>query len=134
RTIRYSIVKREVDTNRSLYDGLLSRLKEVGVAGGATVNNISVVDKAQVPLFPYKPSLGRNVSLGLVFGLLLGLAVAWLLEHLDDSIRFVEDVEREMHAPVLGVVPKLKSVELAKAGAIALGPHTEPTSAFAEAY
>ena len=133
RTIRYSILKREVDTNRTLYDGLLSRLKEVGVAGGANINNISVVDKAQVPLFPYKPSFQRNLSLGLVLGLLLGLAVPWLLEHMDDSIRFVEDVERETHAAVLGVVPMLKGTDTAKIG-IAMGSHTEPTSAFAEAY
>ena len=134
RTIRYSILKREVDTNRSLYDGLLQRLKEVGVAGGASINNISVVDKAQVPLFPYKPNFGRNLSLGLVIGLLLGLMVAWLLEHLDDSIRFVEDVERETSAAVLGVVPKLKGADAGKLGTVALGSHTEPTSAFAEAY
>ena len=134
RTIRYSILKREVDTNRSLYDGLLQRLKEVGVAGGASINNISVVDKAQVPVFPFKPDLGRNLSLGLVIGLLLGLMVAWLLEHLDDSIRFVEDVERETSAAVLGVVPKLKSTEAARPGPLALGSHTEPNSAFAEAY
>jgi capsular exopolysaccharide synthesis family protein len=134
RNIRYSILKREVDTNRSLYDGLLARLKEVGVAGGAATNNISVVDKAQVPLFPYKPNFQRNLSLGMIIGLLLGLAVAWLLEHLDDSIRFVEDVERETHAPVLGVVPKLKGLETAKGGALALGSHTEPMSAFSESY
>jgi succinoglycan biosynthesis transport protein ExoP len=134
RTIRYSILKREVDTNRSLYDGLLQRLKEVGVAGGATINNISVVDKAQVPLFPYKPNLRGNLSLGMMIGLMLGLMVAWLLEHLDDSIRFVEDVERETNAPVLGVVPMLKGVEVGKSSTLALGPHTEPTSAFAEAY
>jgi succinoglycan biosynthesis transport protein ExoP len=134
RTIRYSILKREVDTNRSLYDGLLQRLKEVGVAGGASINNISVVDKAQVPIFPFKPNLSRNLSLGLVIGLLLGLMVAWLLEHLDDSIRFVEDVERETSAAVLGVVPKLKAAEAARPGPLALGSHTEPNSAFAEAY
>jgi capsular exopolysaccharide synthesis family protein len=134
RTIRYSILKREVDTNRSLYDGLLQRLKEVGIAGGASINNISVVDKAQVPLFPYKPNLSRNLSVGLVIGLLLGLMVAWLLEHLDDSIRFVDDVERETHAAVLGVVPKQKVSETAHPGALALGSHSDPTSPFAEAY
>jgi succinoglycan biosynthesis transport protein ExoP len=133
RNIRYSIVKREVDTNRSLYDGLLQRLKEVGVAGGVGLNNISVVDKAQVPLMPFKPSLNRNVSMGLMIGLIVGLMVAWLLEHLDDSIRFVEDVERETGAAVLGAVPKLKGMEAARAS-LAISPHADPTSPFAEAY
>ena len=133
RSIRYSILKREVDTNRELYNGLLSRLKEIGVAGGVGINNISVVDKAQVPLFPYKPDFGRSVSMGLAIGLIIGLLVAWLLEHLDDSIRFADDVERETGAAVLGVVPKMKPVEPGKTR-IALSPHLDPTSAFSEAY
>jgi capsular exopolysaccharide synthesis family protein len=133
RSIRYSILKREVDTNRQLYDGLLQRLKEIGVAGGVGINNISIVDKAQVPLYAYKPDLGKNVMTGLAIGLIVGLMVAWLLEHLDDSIRFADDVERETGAAVLGVVPKLKIVE-AMRNSLALGPHLEPTSAFAEAY
>jgi capsular exopolysaccharide synthesis family protein len=132
RSIRYSILKREVDTNRQLYDGLLQRLKEIGVAGGVGINNISVVDKAQVPTYAFKPDLGKNVTMGLAIGLIIGLLVAWLLEHLDDSIRFADDVERETGAAVLGVVPKLK-VDVTK-GSIALGPHLDPTSAFAEAY
>jgi capsular exopolysaccharide synthesis family protein len=132
RSIRYGILKREVDTNRELYNGLLQRLKEVGVAGGVGINNISVVDKAQVPLFPYKPDFGKSVSMGLAIGLIIGLLIAWLLEHLDDSIRFADEVERETGAAVLGVVPKLKSLDPGKR--IALSPHLEPTSAFSEAY
>ena len=134
RNIRVSILKREVDTNRSLYDGLLQRLKEVGVAGGVGLNNISVVDKAQVPLAPYKPSLNRNLSMGLMIGLIVGLMVAWLLEHLDDSIRFVEDVERETGSAVLGAVPKLKTAEPGRTAPLGLSPHADPTSPFAEAY
>jgi len=133
RSIRYSILKREVDTNRTLYDGLLQRLKEIGVAGGVGINNISVVDKAQVPAYPYKPDLSKNLTMGLAIGLVIGLLVAWLLEHLDDTIRFADDVERETGAAVLGVVPKLKVTESNRIG-IALGPHLDPTSAFSEAY
>ena len=133
RSIRYSILKREVDTNRQLYDGLLQRLKEIGVAGGVGINNISVVDKAQVPAYPFKPDLGKNVTMGLAIGLIIGLLVAWLLEHLDDSIRFADDVERETGAAVLGVVPKLKVTEAMRSG-IGLGPHLDPTSAFSESY
>lgn len=134
RNIRYSILKREVDTNRTLYDGLLQRLKEVGVAGGVGANNISVVDKAQVPLAPYKPNLGKNLGMGIAIGLLVGLMVAWLLEYFDDSIRFADDVERETGAAVLGVIPKLKSVEAGPQNRLAMSPHEDPTSAFAESY
>ena len=133
RNIRYSILKREVDTNRQLYDGLLQRLKEVGVAGGVGINNIFVVDKAQVPLAPYKPNLNRNLSTGLLIGLVIGLMVAWLLEYFDDSIRFADDVERETSAAVLGVIPRLKA-DAARSARIAIASHDEPTSGFAEAY
>lgn len=134
RNIRYSILKREVDTNRTLYDGLLQRLKEVGVAGGVGINNISVVDKAQVPLTPFKPNLGKNLSLGFAIGLIVGLMVAWLLEYFDDSIRFADDVERETGAAVLGVIPKLKSIEPGSMGSLAMAGHQDPSSAFSEAY
>ena len=134
RNIPSSILKREVDTNRTLYDGLLQRLKEVGVAGGVGSNNISVVDKAKVPLVPFKPHLSKNLSMGLAIGLLVGLMVAWLLEYFDDSIRFADDVERETGAAVLGVIPRLKSAEVGPLGRLAVSPHEDPTSAFAEAY
>jgi len=133
RSIRYGILKREVDTNRTLYDGLLQRLKEVGVAGGVGINNISVVDKAQVPTFPFKPDLAKGVTTGMAIGLIVGLLVAWLLEHLDDTIRFADDVERETGAAVLGVVPKLKLAEPERNRA-GINAHVDPSSAFSEAY
>jgi len=71
--------------------------------------------------------------MGLAIGLIIGLLVAWLLEHLDDTIRFADDVERETGAAVLGVVPKMKPLEPGKTR-IALSPHLDPTSAFSEAY
>jgi capsular exopolysaccharide synthesis family protein len=134
RNIRYSILKREVDTNRTLYEGLLQRLKEVGIAGGVGINNISVVDKAKVPLAPHKPNLSRNLPIGMAIGLLLALAVAWLIEYFDDSIRLPDDVERETGAAVLGAVPRLKGKEVARLAQVALAPHQDPTSEIAESY
>jgi capsular exopolysaccharide synthesis family protein len=134
RNIRYSILKREVDTNRTLYDGLLQRLKEVGIAGGVGINNISVVDKAKVPHFPFKPNLSRNLPIGLAIGLILALAVAWLIEYFDDSIRLPDDVERETGAAVLGAVPRLKGKEAARLTQVALASHQDPASEIAESY
>jgi len=61
RSTDYQTLKREVDTNRELYDGLLQRMKEVGVAAGIGTNNISVVDPAEIPRSPYKPNLRKNL-------------------------------------------------------------------------
>ncbi len=128
--IRYNILKREVDTNREIYNGLLQRLKEVGIAGGVGTNNISVVDKADVPLFPYKPDIPRSAGIGLLLGLMAGLALAFLLEYLDDSIKFPDEVERFTGLALLGVIPMVNTVRETPREQIA----TDPRSALAEAY
>ena len=107
RSIQYNIYKREVDTNRQLYDGLLQRYKEIGVAGGVSANNVSVVDAAAIG-GKYRPSLSANLRWGLVFGLMLGVLLALAFEHLDDTLKVPEDLERQLGIAVLGVIPMLK--------------------------
>src|SRR5208282_3455047 len=75
KSIQYNILKREVDTNRSIYEGLLQRLKEAGVSAGMKANNIRVVDQAEVPVRPAKPRVLLNIALGLFFGLGLGVGM-----------------------------------------------------------
>ena len=133
RSIQLNILRREVDTNRQLYDGLLQRFKEVGVAAGIGTNNISVVDEAKVPSWPYKPNLRTNALLALVLGLLGGVGLAFLFEHLDDTFRRPEELEKQLGLPVLGVIPKTPLVR-GEARPIALVGHDDPRSAFAEAY
>ncbi|WP_156862272.1 GumC family protein [Casimicrobium huifangae] len=129
--IRYNILKRDVDTNREIYNGLLQRFKEVGVAAGVGTNNISVVDKADTPLFPFKPDVLRNAMIGLALGLMIGLGLAFLLEHLDDSIKFPDEVERFTGLTLVGVVPKAST----RSGmAITSQVAEDPRSALAEAY
>ncbi len=127
RSIDYNILRREVDTNRQLYDGLLQRYKEIGVAGGVGSNNISIVDRAVVPGGRYKPNLPLNLALGLMLGLMLGVLLAFVLEFLDDTLKGPEDVEQQLRLAVLGIIPHLKKQTVAQAMA-------DPRSAFAEAY
>lgn len=127
RSIQYNIFKREVDTNRQLYDGLLQRYKEIGVAGGVTNNNIAVVDRAQRG-YKFKPSLSRNMAMGLVAGLMLGVLLALVFEYLDDTLKSPEDVEKQLGMSVLGVIPLLKA-PMTPTRAL-----EDPRSAFAEAY
>jgi polysaccharide biosynthesis transport protein len=127
RSIQYNILKREVDTNRELYEGLLQRYKEIGVAGGVGTNNVTIVDRAEVPRSRFKPSLTLNLAVGLMLGLMLGVLLAFLLEHMDDTIKNPEDLERVLRLPVLGVIPKVKAAQ-------ARSELKDPRSAFAEAY
>jgi capsular exopolysaccharide synthesis family protein len=106
RSIQYNILQREVDTNRSLYDALLQRFKEIGVAGGIGIAPVSIVDRADAPTFPYKPNLLMNLLAGLGAGLLAGIAAAIALEFINDTIKTREDVRTKLRLPCLGAVPK----------------------------
>jgi capsular exopolysaccharide synthesis family protein len=109
RSIQYNIYQQEVDTNRALYDGLLQRFKEIGVAGGVGVNNISVVDPADVPQKPSSPRLLVNLAVALLAGLGVGALAAFALEQIDEAIADPGEVERRLGLPLLGSVPKLES-------------------------
>ena len=106
RSIQYQILQRDVDTNRSLYDALLQRYKEIGVAGGVGASPVSVVDRAQAPTGPYKPNLPLNLALGLMFGLIGGVGGAIGLEMLNDTIKTRDDVRSKLGLAPLGAIPK----------------------------
>jgi polysaccharide biosynthesis transport protein len=104
--INYTILKREADTNRTLYDGLLQRYKEIGISGAVGTNNISVVDTATQPRSPQSPNLFMNIALGTIAGLLLGIGLAYGFDYIDDSFKTPEDVESSIGISVIGVIPK----------------------------
>jgi polysaccharide biosynthesis transport protein len=111
RSIQYNIYQRDVDTNRQLYDGLLQRYKEIGVAGGVGTNNVSIVDTAQLPDRPSQPRLFNNLLLSLLIGLLIGGGLAFALEQIDEAIADPADVENTLGLPLLGAVPMTGDVE-----------------------
>lgn len=127
RAVQYRILQRDADTNRSLYDGLLQRFREVSAAAGVSTNNISVVDTADTPSSPSSPKLLVNLALALAAGLVLaGLAVL-AREQLDDSIRMPEDVTNKLELTTLGVLPMVKRGQ-------PLEELARPRSALSEAY
>ena len=126
--IRYNILKREVDTNRELYDGLLQRYKEVSAESGVTSNNISIVDRAQAPLLPVSPRPFVNITLALLLGCLLSFGAVVALEVFHDGVRSPDEVEQRFNIPLLGHTPRLAE------GADAAGLLLSPSSNVAEAY
>ena len=106
RSIQYNILQREVDTNRSLYDALLQRYKEIGVAGGIGSAPVSIVDRADAPGLPFKPNLFLNLLLGVFGGLLAGIGAAVGLEFLNDTIKTRDDVRNKLGLACLGAIPK----------------------------
>jgi len=107
RSIEYNILKREVDTNQLLYNGLLQRFKEVDIAGGAGANNVFIVDRATLPGAPSSPNHSRALLVSFALGLAAALGVAFVLERLDDTLRSPEEVERTLGMATLGIIPKI---------------------------
>lgn len=85
RSIQYNLYQRDADTNRALYDALLQRYKEVGVAGAAESNNVAVVDPARLPDRPASPRLSLNLLLFTLAGALIAAIVVAVLDQLDDG-------------------------------------------------
>jgi succinoglycan biosynthesis transport protein ExoP len=128
RSVRYNILKREADTNRQLYEALLQRYREVSAAAGVTANNISVLDRADVPTDPVSPRPIMNMALAGMMGLGLALFLVFLKERFDDVIRSPEDIEAKLGTAPLGVIPILKSGQTPAEALV------EPRSVLSESY
>lgn len=105
KSIQYNLLKREVESNRNIYNGLQQKLKEAQVTTGMASNNIEMVDMAFSPLAPTLPRTGQNISLGVIVGFLLGLAASFIRDFLDNTIKTPDDVEQYAGLPNLGVIP-----------------------------
>jgi uncharacterized protein involved in exopolysaccharide biosynthesis len=92
--LEYAILEREVETNRQIYNTLLSKIKEANIVDEITRTNLRLVDPAVLPAKPVRPRRGRNLTLGLIYGLLAGVGLAFALEYLDQTIHSREETER----------------------------------------
>lgn len=106
KTVQYGLLKREADTNRTLYDGLLKRYNELNATAGISSSNVSVIDVAERPTAPSSPNLFKNLLIALIAGGGLAALTLFVKDQLDDAIRVPEDVEAKLRLPLLGVVPK----------------------------
>jgi polysaccharide biosynthesis transport protein len=105
RMVQYSILKREAEANKALYDGLLTKLKEAGISAGLRSSNIRVVDPAMVPQYPARPAKTRNIALSFLIGLVGGIGLALLREYMDNTVKTPDDIETLARLPSLAVVP-----------------------------
>jgi capsular exopolysaccharide synthesis family protein len=128
RRVRLDILKREADTNHTLYNGLLQRYKEVSAAAGITSNNVSIVDRAEAPATPVAPKPLLNMAIAGFGGLALAIFLAFARETFDDSLRSPDDVQRKLQMTLLGTTPVVKS-DMTPREMLA-----DPRSALSEAY
>lgn len=105
-SVQYDILRREVDTNRQLYENILQRYKEIGVAGVAT-NNISIVDKAKPADEPSSPIILLNIALSIIAGLGVAAAYVFIVEQIDQTVKEPSDLRVKLGISALGSIPDL---------------------------
>ena len=105
--VNYRIIQQQIETNKSLLDGLLQRSKENEVILAGTPNNVHVVDHAAIPKTPIGPKRMQAIVLAALFALIAGIALAHYLDYMDDSVRTSEDVENFLRLPALTVIPTI---------------------------
>jgi succinoglycan biosynthesis transport protein ExoP len=145
--IEYTVLKRDAEANRQLYQDLLQRLKEAGVSAGLRSSNIRIVDIARVPMQPVSPNVHRSLVLGFLLGLGLGIGLAFVVETFDSTIRSIEEVRAVSTLPALGTIPLQLATngsirkraltipaDVEKSGMLALVTYERPRSEAAEAY
>ena len=107
--VEYNILKRDAEANKTMYIGLLTKLKEANISAGLKSSNIRVVDPAMVPSYPSRPAKARNIGLSFLVGLVGGIGLALLREYLDNTVKTPDDIENLVRLPALAVVPAFTS-------------------------
>ena len=139
--IEYSLLKRDVESNRQLYEGLLQKLKEAGVMTGLRSSNVRIVDPASAPTAPATPNIPRNLLMSLLVGLAGGVSLAFILESRDNTVHSLEQAQMITSLPSLAVIPlafrssrALRQVKRRTQTAAASAAALHPKSQIAEAY
>ena len=109
KAIQYTILKHEADSSSNLYDELLEKLKSAGILSGLRSTKMVVIDPGRPGANPVRPNFLLNQGIGLVTGLLLGVALAFITESSDNTIRNPDQIEAETMMPQLGIIPDFNS-------------------------
>jgi capsular exopolysaccharide synthesis family protein len=112
KSINYTVMQREAQSNRQVYESLLQREKELRVSANSRANNIRIVDRAEVPKGAAATRGNRTWLMALALGLVLAVATAFGLDYMNDTVKTPEDVTRRLKLPFLGLVPSIRGNKL----------------------
>jgi len=102
KSLQFAVLQRDVESNKQLYDTLLTRMKETSLTSGLKTSNVKIIDQADVPTSPVKPKKKRNMLLAIIVGLTMGIGAAFFLEYFNDTIESPDDIEKHFAVPFLG--------------------------------
>ena len=108
KSVGYTVLEREAQSNRQIYEALLQRQNELQIVSNSGGNNVRLMDRAVVPSAPFTPNVRRNLLLGSIAGLLLAIGLVLAIDYLDDTVKTPEDITRRLKLPFLGLVPAVK--------------------------
>ncbi len=112
KNIKYTILKREVDSNRSQYDSLIAKLNEVGVSSELKTQSAAIVDFATQPTAPYSPRLSINLAIALALFMAISSSIIYVIELLNNTFTNPEQIEKELGLAMLGILPHVDDREL----------------------
>jgi len=115
KAIEYSVLNREVESSRDMYDLLIKRFKETTLTEDMRTGNIRIIDRAEVPQHPVKPKKKLNLLLAVIVGLVAGIGLAFFFEYLDNTIKIPEDLKQHLNIAYLGPTPRIESKGKAQA-------------------
>jgi capsular exopolysaccharide synthesis family protein len=136
--VEYTLRQREYESNRLLYDGLRQRLRTASVQAGLESLEVDIIDQALPPASPTLSSKSTVVILSLLFGLVAGIALSFLLESLDTGLRSIAEIEAITELPSLAIIPRARRSAGDSAANLSTAQRnisvlTQPKSQFAEA-
>ena len=108
KSVTYTVLQRDAQSNRELYQTLLRREKELQVLANSRGNNVRLVERAAVPQAPFSPNLRRAMMLGAIVAFLVAVGLVLGLDYLDDTVKTPEDIAR-LGLPFLGLIPAARS-------------------------
>ncbi len=131
KTMEYGVLEREVQTNKRMYELLLGRLKEIDLSSTLNVNNISIIDRAEIPEKPVKPNIALNMILAVILGLGMGTGLGFFIDYLDTTIKSPQDIKTTLETNLLGSIPAIGIKDKIKKDKIV---HLQPHSPVSEIY
>ena len=105
--IEYGILEKEAQANQDQYKVLIKKLKDLNLSDSGIESGIEIIERAELPTVPIAPKKKKNLTLGAILGLVLGLGAVLVIEYFDPTLQTPEELESCLEVPVLASIPRM---------------------------